>query len=123
MQNFNNMNKYIVALDFINFDIPKKIVLYRYIIKQVCMNNYLNLPDIFIEHMKEYTDSLESAFLYTINNLNKYNLEILESKESAVDKLFLKVAADVNESANGSKYFINSNGFQAQIQENICYYF
>lgn len=121
--NFKDMNKHIVTLDFINYNIPTKIVLYRHIIIKVCKNNHLNLPDIFIEYMRNFTDNLESAYLKSINNKNKNDLKILESKESAVDRLFLKVAAHVNESANGSKRIINSYGFQAHIQENKCYYF
>ena len=113
------MNRHVVALDFINYNIPTKIVLYRHIIIKISEKNYLNLPNIFIEYMRNYTDALESAYLKSMSNQNKNDLEILKTKESAADKLFLKVAVHINQSANGSKRIINSYGLKSYIQEKI----
>ncbi|MDR3706515.1 MAG: hypothetical protein P4L28_11485 [Paludibacteraceae bacterium] len=108
------MNK--VALNFISYPPPKKIVFYRYIIIQMSRNTSFPLPDVPLVDLATGVEALETAYL-NAEERSSQQTNLLSKQEQAIDELFKMLAYYVEETANGKKNIIISSGFHPETAE------
>lgn len=107
------MTKNKVALNFIGYPPPQKIVFYRYIIIQMAKNTSFQLPDVSLIDLTTGVDAFESAYL-NADEKDDQQPDLLESQEKAIDELFKIQALYIENIANGQQKIIFSSGFQPE---------
>jgi len=108
------MNK--VALNFISYPPPKKIVFYRYIIIQMSRNTSFPLPDVPLVDLATGVEAFEYAYL-NAEEKSRQQTNLLTQQEQTIDELFKMLAYYVEETANGQKNVIISSGFHPETAE------
>lgn len=107
----NKRRKYTVSYDFINYDIPTKIVLCRYIEIKMKENNWITVANNPLTGLLLFADLLEEAYMQ-VKSGTEQQQEELQLRQYMVDTLLKKIAAYVNQQAKGNAQLIYSTGFK-----------
>ncbi len=113
----NNMSRYKVSYNFLHFNTPTKIVLYRLILIKISENEELQLSEVFYTKLEKYVNQLEKSYLWATDDRTEQN--VLKIKEKATDLLFSKVAKHINEVAKGNRKLIFRSGFHAVLNKKL----
>lgn len=107
------MTKNKVALNFISYPPPKKIVFYRYIIIQMSKNTSFQLPSISLLDLVTGVDAFETAYLLQADEKEQPN-KLLTFEEKQIDELFKIQAAYIETITKGQEKLILESGFHPE---------